>query len=102
MDLTSCLERFKDDFSEYVEHIILSWYLRNAKTEGFDLQRMPTHMVSFVADFAQNIQVEKRWEVAEEYFHKPEIALHGILSGMKSAANGQPHRISHVTTSDYR
>ena len=102
MELASFLEKFRDAFPGYVEHVVLSWYLRNAKSEAFALATMPTHMASLVADFAQNIQVVKRWEVAEEYFHRPEIALHGILSGMRSACDGKHHQTSHITTCDYR
>ena len=102
MSFETFLDNFKSDFSDYVEHVVLSWYLKNAKADGFDLEKMPAHMTSLVADFAQNIQVVKQWEVAEEYFHWPEIALHGILSGMRSGIDGKPHQISHITTSDYR
>ena len=63
---------------------------------------MPPHMLSMVADFAQNVVVVKRWETAEEYFKRPEIALHGIISGFVSQADGKMHEMSHVTTSDFR
>ena len=63
---------------------------------------MPPHMLSMVADFAQNVVVVKRWETAEEYFKRPENALHGNISGFVSQADGKMHEMSHVTTSDFR
>ena len=71
MTLEDFLEKFKESFSDYVEHVVLSWYLRNAKMEAFKLETMPGHMMSFVADFAQNIKVIKRSETAEEVLSPP-------------------------------
>ena len=95
-------ERFMESFPSYVEHIITAWYLRNAKSEGFSAALMPSHMLSMIADFAQNVQVVKRSETAEEYFKRPEIALHGVISGFVSANDGEMFEMSHVTSSDYR
>ena len=102
MKLTEFCERFSEDFPSYVEHLVIAWYLRNAKSEGFSAESMPPHMLSMIADFAQNIQVIKRLETAEEYFKRPEIALHGVVSGFVSAADGKMYEMSHVTSSDYR
>ena len=102
MTLEDFLDKFKESFSDYVEHVVLSWYLRNAKMEAFKLETMPGHMMSFVADFAQNIKVIKRSETAEEYFHRPEVAIHGIVSGFKSADGGRQYQMTHTTSSDYR
>lgn len=63
---------------------------------------MPPHMLSMIADFAQNVQVVKRAETAEEYFKRPEIALHGVISGFVSVTDGEMYEMSHVTSSDYR
>ena len=55
-----------------------------------------------IGDFAQNILVKKRHETSEEYFKRPEIALHGIVSSFLASDNKMQMKTSHVTTSDYR
>ena len=93
---------FKSNFSDYVEHLVIAWYLRNAKTEGLSPQSLPEHMIWMIGDFAQNILVIKRHETAEEYFKRPEIALHGIISGFVSSSDKKQHKMSNVTSSDFR
>ena len=44
---------FKSNFSDYVEHLVIAWYLRNAKTEGLSTQSLPEHMIWMIGDFAQ-------------------------------------------------
>ena len=102
MSVKSFQENFMSSFSSYVEHTVIAWYLRNAKAECFSPESVPPHMMWMIADFAQNIKVEKRWETAEEYFKRPEIALHGIISGIAPISNPGSYEISHVTSSDYR
>ena len=102
IDASEFSARFQKDFPHYVEHIVTAWYLRNAKSEGFSAASMPPHMLSMVADFAQNVVVVKRWETAEEYFKRPEIALHGIISGFVSQVDGKMHEMSHVCSSNFR
>ena len=94
--------KLKSVFPHYAEHLILSWYLSNAKTEGLSPKFLPEDTMWMIADFAQNIKVTKRWETAEEYFKRPEIALHGIVSGFLSSSDKKQHETSHVTTSDNR
>jgi hypothetical protein len=102
MSVKSFQEIFVSSFASYVEHIVISWYLRNAKAECFSTDLVPPHMMWMIADFAQNIKVEKRWETAEEYFKRHEIALHGIISGIAPVSNPGSYEISHVTSSDFR
>ena len=102
MSLSMFLESFSSSFPKYVEHLVIGWYLRNAKAEGFSERCMPNHMMWMISDFAQNIQVVKRYETAEEYYKRPEVALHGTVSGMISVQDGKLHEISHVASSDYR
>ena len=93
---------FKAAFPKYVEHQVIARYLRNAKAEGLSPPSVPPHMMWMIADFAQNIEVVKRWETAEEYFKRPEIALHGVISGITPMSGKEAYEISHVTSSDYR
>ena len=102
MSFTEFSETFKNVFPNYVEHIVIAWYLRNAKAEGLSVASMPPHMMWMIGDFAQNIEVVKKWETAEEYFKRPEIALHGIISGFVSSSDKSSHAMSHITSSDYR
>ena len=102
MSLHNFEEKFQAGFPDYSEHVIVSWYLRNAKAEGLSPNFLPENTMWMIGDFAQNIKVIKRHETAEEYFKRPEIALHGILSGFISSSDKRQHEMSLVTTSDYR
>ena len=55
-----------------------------------------------IGDFAQNIEVIKRFETAEEFYKRPEICLHGIVSGFVSTSDKKKHEMSHVTSSDFK
>ena len=103
-DLTvkSFEERLKADFPHYAEHIVLAWYLRNAKTECLSPSQVPANMLWMIAYFAQSIQVVKRHETAKEYFNRPEIGLHGIISGFAPVDKEGTYEISHVTSSNYK
>ena len=102
MSLKSFEDKFKLNFPDYVEHVVIAWYLSNAKAVGLSPASAPEHMMSMIGDFAQNIKVIKRHETAEEYFKRPEIAIHGIISGFVSSSDKKQTDMSHVTSSDYR
>ena len=102
MSLSFFRNRLSAEFPKYVEHLVIAWYLGNAKAEGCSDKYMPKHMMWMISDFAQNIEVVKRYETAEEYYKRPEIALHGTVSGMISAQDGKLHQISHAVSSDFR
>ena len=102
MSVKTFEDRLKTDFPKYVEHIVIAWYLRNAKAEGLAASSVPPHMMWMIADFAQNVQVVKRFETAEEFFKRKEIALHGIISGISPSDSEIGYEMSHVTSSDYR
>ena len=102
MTVKSFEDRLRAEFPDYVEHIVIAWYLRNAKAECLSPAQVPPHMMWMIADFAQNVEVVKRWETAEEYFKRPEITIHGIISGFSSVAREGTFEMSHVTSSDYR
>ena len=62
-----------------------------------------------VADFAENVTVVRKFEVADQYFHRAEILLFGgvisivipaLIPG--SRADLQLHTSSHLVSSDYR
>ena len=100
LDLLTFTKKFHEKFPVFVNHVVIAWYLRNAKSVGLG-PLMPSHMITLIDDFAQNIEIIKRWETAEEYFHRPELAVHGIVSGIK-LESGEVYQISHITSSDYR
>ena len=102
MTVKSFEDRLKTDFPHYAEHIVLAWYLRNAKAECLSPSQVPANMMWMIADFAQNIQVVKRYDTAEEYFKRPEIALHGIISGFVPVDKEGTYEMSHVTSSNYK
>ena len=102
VSLADFCESFNSAFPVYVEHLVVGWYLSNAKAECLSTEFVLPNMLWMNGDFAQNIQVNKRWETAEEFFKRPEIAMHGIISGFVSATDGKSHEMTHVATSDYR
>ena len=58
-------------------------------------------MMWMIADFAQNVQFVKRFETAEEFFKRKEIALHGIISGISPSDSETGYEMIHVTSSHY-
>ena len=105
MQMTDFLEKFMQDFPGFSKHTLEAWFLNAIKNAAFSNENQPSHVMVCVSDFAQNLQVEKKHEVAEEYFHKSQIALFATVSTInKEAVEDQPgervqHTISQVTAS---
>ena len=56
-------------------------------------------------DFAENIVAQRKYELAEQHFHKIEILLFGaVLSIIEENDNGEMimHQYSFMISSDYR
>ena len=105
MVMSDFVAKFSNDFPGFCKHTLEGWFLNATKNAGFSNANQPAHALVCVSDFAQNLLVEKKHEVAEEYFHKSQIALFATVSTIcKESFDDQPaervqHTISQVTSS---
>ena len=97
------VDKFVTDFDEYAKHVVESWFLNTVKNVAFSSHNQPSHALIGVSDFAQNIQVEKKFEMSEEHFHKAQISMFATVASVSSPDEGGEcikHSITQVTTSD--
>ena len=98
------ISKLKDDFPSYSQHEVESWYLNAVRNAAFSEGYMPNHAIAMVTDFAQNLVLEKKHAISEEYFHKTQVALAATVSKVSTpqTAGGDPtpHIISQITSSD--
>ena len=105
MDMADFVAKFVQDFPAFSKHTLEAWFLNAVKNAAFSGENQPSHVMVCVSDFAQNLQVEKKHEVAEEYFHKSQIALFATVSTInKDHPEDQPgernqRTLSQVTAS---
>ena len=105
MVISDYVAKFIEDFQKFCKHTLEAWFLNATKNAGFSIANQPSHALIGVSDFAQNVLVEKKHEVAEEYFHKSQIALFATVSTIcTDMLDDQPgeraqHTISQVTSS---
>ena len=99
--------RFGHLFHEYSRHIIPSWFLSNTK---FELQKYHSSRSStlfITTDFAENILVVRKHELADQFFHRIEILLFGAVASyvmLDENDDQEPtlHKSSYMVSSDYR
>ena len=105
------IEEFRRKFSylfhEYSRHIIPSWFLCNTKLELQKCQRNRSKTLFITTDFAENILVIRKHELADQFFHRIEILLFGaVVSYVKWEENSDEepilHSCSYMVSSDYR
>lgn len=103
------ISKLVEDFPKFSEHQIIAWFLSNAKNAAFASKNVPDHMLTGVSDFAQNLLHIRKHETAEEYFKRPQTALHGTVSGISKTIINEDgsrshigHHITQFTSSDYR
>ena len=72
-------DKFAILFNNFSKHIIAAWLLTNTKVEM--IKPLPRRsLVLFVTtDFAENILVIRKHELADQYFHRIEILLFGAV-----------------------
>ena len=105
MEMPDFVAKFIDDYPGFCKHTLEAWFLNAIKNAGFSNANQPSHALVCVSDFAQNLLVEKKHEVAEEYFHKSQIALFATVSTIcNEIFDDQPgervqHTLSQVTSS---
>ena len=106
--LEEFIAAFTGDFITYAQHTLEAWYLTTVKNAAFSSNYQPSFALHCVSDFAQNLLVEKKQEVSEEYFHKKQIALFGTVSSITKeirSEEGTPttkvkHTLSQMTSSN--
>ena len=108
--------KFEYLFNTYARHIIPAWYLMNTKVEIMKPLEQRRHILGIVTDFAENILVIRKHELAEQYFHRAEILLFGGIASFVSPGSNVPaskaiklegnevqlYKSSHLVSSDYR
>ena len=67
-------------FNEYARHIVSSWFLSNTKNEMMKPANRRKGILFVTTDFAENVVVVRKFEVADQYFHRIEILLFGAVS----------------------
>ena len=79
LDWSTFRTKFAILFNDFSKHIIAAWLLTNTKVEM--IKPLPRRsLVLFVTtDFAENILVIRKHELADQYFHRIEILLFGAV-----------------------
>ena len=106
MGLSDFVAKLSQDFPEFSKHTMEAWFLNSVKNAGFSTTNQPSHAMVCVSDFAQNLQVEKKHEVSEEYFHKTQFSLFATVTTVATEIEGESgekekaqHTVSQVTSS---
>ena len=99
-----------DDFAAYSKHKVESWYLNAVRNAAMSKEYMPSHAMSMVIDFAQNLVLEKQHAISEEYFHKKQVALTATVTkvctpiqselGSENSTVTVEHVLSQITSSE--
>ena len=101
MPLEQFLIRFRESVSDYSEHVVAAWFLRNCKLELLSSLPEKDGVAVMTADFAENVKVLDKHETGDQYFHKREIALFGTTVTVTGDGEG-PETTSYLTSSNYR
>ena len=104
------IDRFITEFPSYSQHEVESWFLNAVKNAAFSKGYMPSHAIGQVMDFAQNLVLEKRHAISEEYFHKVQVALAATVTtictpirveeGSNETGQSIKHVLSQITSSE--
>ena len=65
--------------NEFSQHIVTAWFLTNTKVEMIRPLERRSLALFFTTDFAENILVVRKHELADQYFHRIEILLFGAV-----------------------
>ena len=98
-------EKFSKTFPVFCHHIVPSWYLSNVKLELQKPLASRRSTLFVTTDFAENVLIVRKRELADQYFHRIEILLFGaVVSYVKTEGTEDPllHQASYMVTSDYR
>ena len=98
-------KKFAEVIQEFSRHIIPAWYLSNTKREIMRPLQRRLSLMFCTTDFAENIVAHRKYELAEQHFHKIEILLFGaVVSIIEENDEGEMimHQYSYMISSDYR
>ena len=115
-DTSEFRTKFEYLFNKYACHIVPAWYLMNTKVEMMKPIERRKHILCIVTDFAENILVIRKHELAEQYFHRAEILLFGGIASFmvpnphvpattdieSGRSEAQLYQFSHLVSLDYR
>ena len=99
---------FAKQFNAFARHIIASWHLTNTKLEIMKPLECRQSIMFVVTDFAENVLVICKHELADQYFHRAEILLFGsVISFMVkpldgAAGDSRLYTVSYMVSSHYR
>ena len=106
LPLQEFIEKFSKQFKEYSRHIVVSWFLTNTKNQIQKLSSARENILFVTSDFAENVTVIRKYELADQYFHRIEILLFGAVVSYITPGNEeqdpQLHQRSYMVSSDYR
>ena len=97
--------KFSKVFEEFSRHIVQSWFLSNTKHEIMRPLLRRLCLMFSTTDFAENVVAHRKYELADQYFHKIEILLFGaVVSFVAVDENGdlKMEQYSFMISSDYR
>ena len=97
------LNKYKSNFPIYGKHKTEYWLLNTLKNTCSDESHQPSELLYMVSDFAQNLKLDKKKEISEEYFHKKQIAIFATVSTINrkiSENEKRQHTVSQITSSE--
>ena len=62
-----------------------SWFLSNTKTELITPKESRRKILFITSDFAENVLIVRKYELADQYFHHIEILLFGGVASFVKA-----------------
>ena len=104
-NLVDFRNKFSVLFHDFSCHIVPSWFLTNTKNELMKPLPRRLAILFSITDFAENVVIDWKYELAEQHFHKREILLFGaVVSFAVADMNGHIHleQYSYMVSSDYR
>ena len=102
---TEFRQKFQQLFHEFSRHIVPSWFLTNTKLELQKCHASRSRTMFITSDFAENVLIIRKHELAEQFFHRVEILLFGAVVSYITTSDESDqvlHHASYIVSSDYR
>ena len=77
MKFDKFLECFCEEFGKYAHHILAAWFLRSTKLALFSPFKERQSVLTIISDFGEAFLVIGKHEIAEQFFKRKEVNLHG-------------------------
>ena len=72
-------ELLREEFLKYGEHTLTYWLLRASKIEAFAPSEKRSATVTITSDFGEAIQIIRKHETSDQFYHRPEVRYRLIL-----------------------